>query len=411
MNSNILTPEPNTSQRRNNGIVPFVDSRIRERLLVGTLAVTFFLSAPMEPMHSGLLLIVRMGLCLVITVAILWKQILKIPLRNFLTPALLVLLLMGISLTQSLSRFALENLFAYFFVFLIAILTSVSLRVDKLALGIAIGGALVAIYSALFAVVIPGSSWMSGRLAGPFTGWNNFAMMLVFALPAVLCFRAENKFLRFFKIFTLIILGAEIFLAQSTSSRIVFSALIAVYVAFITFKTNKKLGWLVCLFYSISLTIIALNWQAFLGFLNKSNELNGRVPIWQATLDFMRGHELSGYGWEPQFGYTNPVGVHILEKTGYFQMHTHNDFLYWFSTIGIVGAILVYLTLFWLIIRATLVKRRKGEFIHPWTWMGALGLILGGVTEVSVVLASGWIVFTLISSQVKIEPKMLQKKY
>lgn len=387
----------------------FVDNELRPRLLVFVLAVTFFLSAPMEPMHSSLPLILRMALCLVFTVAVLWKQILQIPLENFLTPSAFVLLLMAISLAQSLSRFALENLFAYFFVFLISILTGASLSVDKLALGIAIGGALVAFYSALFALVNPEGSWMSGRLTGPFTGWNNFAMMLVFALPAVLTLQSENKLRRFFKFFILILMGTEIFLSQSTTSRITFSVIIAVYIAFITFKSNKRLGWFVCLIYSIALTITALNWQAFLAFLNKTNELNGRVPIWQATLEVIRGHELSGFGWVPQFGYTNPVGMYILEKTGYFQMHTHNDFLFWFSTIGIVGAILVYFTLFWLVLRSTLVGLMKRKLIHPWTWLGALGLILGGLTEVSVVLVTGWFVFCLISSEVRIEQNTLQK--
>lgn len=199
----------------------------QQLLLVAVLALTFFISCPMEPIHSNIPLFVRAAIALSITLLVLGRVIRYFPMRRLATPPVLLLILMTFSLTQSASWYAIENIFAFGLFSALAILVSAAVSANHMAIGIAIGGCLVALYSAVYSYFYPAPEWATHHFMGAFLGWNNLALTLIFAVPAAFCMNlGPGTLSRLFKFFVVATLGLEIYLAGSISSLFVFCLLL-----------------------------------------------------------------------------------------------------------------------------------------------------------------------------------------
>lgn len=374
------------------------DSKRRFLLVMG-LSITFFLSCPIEPMHSAVPLWTRTAFCFGAILTITARKLIKFKFNRLITPAAFLLALMYFSQLQSSSKVALENLLAFSFLFAISLIAVSSIPLNLSAIGIALGGVAVAVYCIFFSFVNPELSWMNSHFIGAFLGWNNLALTLIFAIPAALTMNIGAGIgPRLAKLLTLSLLSAEILAAGSTSSSIVLASLCSVYGAIVITKKSRIWGVASATALLLLASVVLINAREFIALLGKSSELSGRVPIWFATLNAVKARFLTGYGWEPQFGFTSPVALVIQQQTGYFQMHTHNDLLQWFATVGVLGSITVLFSLLSLILIPVFRGLTNRPPVHPYIFIGGLGLMLGGIAEISVSLASGWLVFSVLTA-------------
>lgn len=306
-----------------------------------------------------------------------------------------LILAMGISLIQLPASFLARDFLAYV---LIAVYAVVSISI----FGIKFGIQSVVIANALIAAVVLvslatnqiDSEFAGGRLVGTSYGSNTLAASIGITIPAVMFFSLSNKILTYS--IRALLLATSYLLLFLTGARTSWVVAIIVFTSWIFILLFKKLGksatWILIAPFSVAI-YFGLNFQVFLNALGKNSDLSGRVPLWNAYIEKIQEHPLTGYGWAVQTLTDMPLGQFIAQRIGVPLTNAHNDFLNWWALTGIFGATFFAISLLSLIIGGVMVRKFSPHAL----WIFLVGIQLGtsGLTELTTMYADGWMVFSI----------------
>jgi len=110
---------------------------------------------------------------------------------------------------------------------------------------------------------------------------------------------------------------------------------------------------------AVVLTAIAIFWSQILGLFGKSDDLTGRVEIWNNTIGLAQQRPVLGWGWVGYWPpWVEPLGS-LNERYGVVQLHAHDSWIDLWMQVGIVG-----LVIFALFVLVTTLRSARSA-IHP----------------------------------------------
>ncbi len=221
------------------------------------------------------------------------------------------------------------------------------------------GALIILVLSTLLALALPNSAgttmFHDGAWRGLFMQKNVLgrAAMLggIFAIAGLLIFE-DKKDLRMAKLLLLI---AVVVLIKSRSVTSM-SAMVAIPVAALLLLRLRKLPIQVRLTFAVALPIfvaaVVLSApyiiELFTAQTGKSADLTGRVPLWIYSIEKIKQQLWTGYGVEGFWGTYYAAEFIALQK--WEPDHSHNGFIDITLELGIVGLVLMLLSLIWFIL-------------------------------------------------------------
>jgi exopolysaccharide production protein ExoQ len=262
--------------------------------------------------------------------------------------------------------------------------------------GIAFGGATTALLLVATIVFRPEESWSpNGQLIALFGQWNSVAIALTFSLPAILFISLKSRRGTWLlRVGLSLFIFALIFATGSRSSLIVATAILVLGVGAGLLKSHRRFGLIYFALFFVSAALLLLAFQNVLSALGKDDTLTGRIPLWIALLSRIDSIPLQGIGWSQLFPANSSLAVQAAAQIGFFPEHSHNDALHWFITTGALGLValsLCFATIMWFGWRSYF-KSDTSDF--GWVAISGLGLIMGGLTELSSFYPEGFFILS-----------------
>ncbi len=156
---------------------------------------------------------------------------------------------------------------------------------------------------------------------------------------------------------------------------------------------------------------------ALLEAVGKSEDLTGRLDIWNAVADLAAQHPLAGWGWISYWAPWREPFADLVIKNGVQQLHAHNAWLDVWLQLGALGLIVFSAYVLSTLVRAwtTAIDRRDvavgspGRH-SPTTVLPLLllvALLVQSVAESRLLVEYGWLLLTLIAVTTKggIDPR------
>lgn len=159
-------------------------------------------------------------------------------------------------------------------------------------------------------------------------------------------------------------LALAMLLIQGSNSK---SALVSLLFVVAISPLNRLFRWnyfvaiplylIVLLVGGTGASFLGMNWDEALASINKSPDLNGRVPIWTLAIEWFLKRPWLGYGYAGFWrGWDGEGSANILRsiqlRYGWQPMTAHNGFLELFMDLGILGGS-IYMVLFFItVVRA-----------------------------------------------------------
>jgi O-antigen ligase len=211
---------------------------------------------------------------------------------------------------------------------------------------------IVAVFSLLFNLALPGAAIEAGANAGawrgPFTQKNLLARLMVLTAIVFLLLVLENRKHRYWLWGTF---SLSIFLILMTGSK---TALLLFLMAVMLLPLYNALRWqdtkvipliiiLVLVTGSIAVFVIG-NWENILLSLGRDTTLSGRTNLWEGALEKIGERPWLGYGYQG-FWQEGGGAEMIWKAEGYKPPHAHNGFINITLDLGLVGLFLFLLTI------------------------------------------------------------------
>lgn len=334
-----------------------------------------------------------------LTMALIWRLLtskqdyLLVPL-----PLLSLFAVMGLSVTQFLQAYIAEDFLGIFAVFIFAVIVSSTLDTRFIIHGIALGGLLISIWILFSLYLTPDTSWQeTSKLVGPFTHWNSLGLSLVLTLPAIISFQARKTLLlRLSKISILLLFSAELYFSHSLTSLVTFALVLFIWTIVQIRKNNRLISSLLSATTALFIIICVINFEIILPIIGKTENLTGRTEIWKSVIAHFFDHALIGNGWSRLFPPDSPIFSQITSEAGFQAFHSHNDFLHWYVTTGVLG--LIALTWTYLGVIDSIIPFQKWQHEDTsWIAFSLITLLITGITEISAFTTQGVLVLCLIS--------------
>lgn len=232
---------------------------------------------------------------------------------------------------------------------------------------------IVAVFSLLFNLALPGAAIEAGANAGawrgPFTQKNILARLMVLTAIVFLLLVLENRKHRYWLWGTF---SLSIFLILMTGSK---TALLLFLMVVMLMPLYKALRWqdtkiipliiiLVLVTGSIAVFVIG-NWENILLSLGRDTTLSGRTNLWEGALEKIAERPWLGYGYQG-FWQEGGGAEMIWKAEGYKPPHAHNGFINITLDLGLVGLFLFLLTIATNYLRAIAWLRLGTTTIELW---------------------------------------------
>jgi O-antigen ligase len=337
----------------------------------------------------------------VLSLTLLWRLLFfKSGVITVSIPLILLVLVMGLSVTQFLQSYIAEDFIGAAAVSTSTVILASSLKLNDVARGIAIGGITLAVLSLGTLWLSPEKSWApEGKFIGIYSHWNSLGLSLLLGVAAIIGaqFSSKSWLNLLIKLSGLIVVGLPIYLSNSKNSWVTFLCLVTAGIILWIYKFSK-------LIFAASIALTAgfvvfayFNSAWLLGLLEKDSSISGRTGIWQAAMNHIGDRPWLGYGWARIFPPDSIIGGYITTESQIPAFHSHNDFLNWYLTTGVFGLLLV-LVLYVTILSSGFLSLKKQTTGSAWLLVGALELLISGLVEVSSFQLQGWFVFSLLVS-------------
>lgn len=337
----------------------------------------------------------------ILSLTLLWRLLFfKSGVITVSIPLILLVLVMGLSVTQFLQSYIAQDFIGAAAVSTSAVILASSLKLNDVARGIAFGGITLAVLSLGTLWLSPETSWApEGKFIGIYSHWNSLGLSLLLGVAAIIGaqFTSKSWLNLLIKLSGLIVVGLPIYLSNSKNSWVTFMCLVITGIILWIYKFNK-------LIFAASIALTAgflvfayFNSAWLLSLLEKDSSISGRTGIWQAAMNHIGDRPWLGFGWARIFPPDSIIGGYITTESQIPAFHSHNDFLNWYLTTGVFGLLLV-LVLYVTILRSGFLSLRKHITGSAWLLVGALELLISGLVEVSSFQLQGWFVFSLLVS-------------
>lgn len=134
------------------------------------------------------------------------------------------------------------------------------------------------------------------------------------------------------------------------------TALVGLIFILLISPTHRILRWnsaiaiplylIVVLVSGSSSMFLAMNWNDALNSIDKSPDLNGRVPIWEMCFDYIQQRPWLGYGYGGFWrGWKGEGSAHIWRTITWKPSHAHNGFVAIPMEVGFIGTAIFALSL------------------------------------------------------------------
>lgn len=308
-------------------------------------------------------------------------------------PLLLLLTVMGISVTQFLQAYIAEDFLGMCAIAISAMLLGSLIEKQLITTGITIGALILCTWT-LVIVFAANSGWtQDGKLMGPYSHWNVFALTLLFTVPAAISnlFNNQNILMNVISLLTLALVSLLIYFSESLTSWIGLLAILITAINIWAYKYKKVLGILISAGIIVSLIFITIFRETLFGALGKRENLSGRTEIWASLFSHLLDKPLLGNGWARVFPPDSNIFGQVMTEAGFQAFHSHNDLLQWYITTGLLGffSFISIAILLWI----NSIKMYKVRDYFP--LFTAISLTVAGVTEISSFSTTGWFIFLL----------------
>lgn len=150
------------------------------------------------------------------------------------------------------------------------------------------------------------------------------------------------------------------------------------------------------LFGLAALTIVLVNFWAFINLLGKRASLESRLEIWSGVLDALHPVKWVGYGWGNVLGDDDSAAATISSYSGYFVRSTHNGYLAVLLQVGIIGSIVGGAFLVYVLARAVGAGLRVHNGAAFWCLGVVLVLVIGDFSETRAFVNIGWFLLVTV---------------
>lgn len=337
----------------------------------------------------------------ILSLTLLWRLLLfKSGIITVSIPLVLLVFVMGLSVTQFLQSYIAQDFIGAAAVSTTTVILASSIKLNDIALGVALGGITLAGLSLGALLISPETSWApEGKFIGVYTHWNSLGLSLLLGVAAIIGahFAGKTWMNIFIKLTALAFIGVPIYLSDSKNSWVTYFCLLIAGIILWIYRYNKII-FAASIALTTGLLIFAyFNSALFLGLLQKDSSISGRTGIWQAAMHHIGDRPLLGFGWARIFPPDSIIGGYITSESQIPAFHSHNDFLNWYLTTGIIGLLLV-IVLYVTIFRSGILSFRTNTIGAAWLLIGALELLISGLVEVSSFQLQGWFVLSLLVS-------------
>jgi exopolysaccharide production protein ExoQ len=156
---------------------------------------------------------------------------------------------------------------------------------------------------------------------------------------------------------------------------------------------------------------VALFSEQLLGILGKTDDLTGRLTIWQTVAETAAQRPWFGWGYSsPWVPWVEPFNDLVVRR-GVLQLHAHNAWLDVWLQLGVVGLVLftaLVVSIAWRSWFAAVDRPRTGvDDIHPYSPLSLLPILLTVVllvqssAESRILIESGWVLVVLLAVATK----------
>lgn len=337
----------------------------------------------------------------ILSLTLLWRLLFfKSGVITVSIPLILLVLVMGLSVTQFLQSYIAQDFIGAAAVSTSTVILASSMKLNDVARGVAFGGITLAVLSLGTLWFSPETSWApEGKFIGIYSHWNSLGLSLLLGVAAIIGaqFTSKSWLNLLIKLSGLIVVGLPIYLSNSKNSWVTFMCLVIAGIILWIYKFNKLI-FAASLALTASFVVFAyFNSAWLLSLLEKDSSISGRTGIWQAAMNHIGDRPWLGYGWARIFPPDSIIGGYITTESQIPAFHSHNDLLNWYLTTGVFGLFLV-LVLYATILRSGFLSLRKQITGSAWLLVGALELLISGLVEVSSFQLQGWFVFSLLVS-------------
>ena len=262
-----------------------------------------------------------------------------------------------------------------------------------------------------------GSLLAGGRIQGIVGNSNNLAILALFALIVIAVRLADGATRRAWALAWLVLAGAVLLLADSATVTIALVAvvLIALSVLALRHATSERTpvvaSGVIAVVVAAVVTAGVIGREWIFDLLGRSDDLTGRIGIWESVVELAAQRPTAGWGWAGFWmPWADPFDT-LAFVQGVRQLQAHNAWIDLWLQLGIIGvvffAVLVLRTLtraWWLAVdqphtHGRLATARTGVAMLPLLLLVAL--LVQSATESRLLTEFGWILLVLIAAKTK----------
>ena len=265
---------------------------------------------------------------------------------------------------------------------------------------------LVIVFSFATALILPKYGIMGGIHAGAWRGIYNhknvLGKMMVLSSFIFLVQDVNRKK----RLLNSLGLGASIILlvcAKSSSAISGFVILLAIFVVLKTLRWRYEVmipALLAILMVGVSgLLLVTQNMDVLFTAAGKDPTLTGRTDLWSWVLDSIWKHPWLGYGYGAFWQESNSEAVLVRYAAGWDVPNAHNGLLDLWVDLGILGTIILLLSIFNTLMKSFSILRKTENIIYIWPLLFLFNMSLANLTESTLMVRNDvfWVIYVALA--------------
>jgi exopolysaccharide production protein ExoQ len=251
----------------------------------------------------------------------------------------------------------------------------------------------------------PGGAWN-----GIVVNKNTWARLIVLTGIVLLSRPRPTRRSIAFVMILMVMVMALLVASHSASGLIIMCTMMLLFWAFRALRWNRTH----ILLLAVTLALISIGTVSYVvqhadettRMLGKDATMTGRVPIWRATLVFVKKNPVWGYGYSAFWSQNSRPGRLVREATNWDTLpHAHNGYIDLTLQLGGIGLALYFAAYLIAMKRAVLLVRRNTTRVFMWPLAFLIVVFLYQLDEASIVTPNQliWILYSSVLFSLAIE--------
>ncbi|HEV7956900.1 MAG: exopolysaccharide production protein [Microbacteriaceae bacterium] len=210
--------------------------------------------------------------------------------------------------------------------------------------------------------------------------------------------------------------GAMVALTRSATIYVAIAAVVTVLAIILVMRRASTLRARVSTYTAVALTVVAIIVAATLfrgqalALLGKSEDLTGRLGIWEAVLGLVQQRPLFGWGWISFWAPWVDPFRDLVTRNGVVQLHAHNAWLDVWLQLGLVGLFVLAALIAVTAVRSWRLATTSGR-LHPSSPDSATSLLapllltallVQSFAESRLLIEGGWVLLVILAVTAKV---------